>query len=60
MFPDDQIGQFQPPRAVEDPLKRWTAISNFFGIPIATPHRWASEGMPCVGKADLLWLIATR
>ena len=28
------------------PLKGWTAIAHFLGIPVATAHRWASEGMP--------------
>lgn len=28
------------------PLKGWTAIASFLGIPVATAHRWASEGMP--------------
>jgi hypothetical protein len=28
------------------PLKGWTAIARFLGIPVATAHRWASEGMP--------------
>lgn len=30
----------------EDALKGWTAIARFLGIPVATAHRWASEGMP--------------
>ena len=30
----------------EGPLKGWTAIASFLGIPVATAHRWASEGMP--------------
>jgi hypothetical protein len=32
--------------AAEGPLKGWTTISHFLGIPVATAHRWASEGMP--------------
>jgi len=32
--------------AVEGALKGWTAIARYLGIPIATAHRWASEGMP--------------
>jgi len=28
------------------PLKGWTAIARFLGSPVATAHRWASEGMP--------------
>jgi hypothetical protein len=32
--------------ASDDPLKGWTAIARFLGIPVATAHRWASEGMP--------------
>jgi hypothetical protein len=27
-------------------FKGWTAIARFLGIPIATAHRWANEGMP--------------
>jgi len=27
-------------------LKGWTDIARYLGIPIATAHRWASEGMP--------------
>lgn len=30
----------------EGPLKGWTAIARYLGIPVATAHRWASEGMP--------------
>ena len=41
----------QPPKkkplaAPSDPLKGWTAIARYLGIPVATAHRWASEGMP--------------
>ena len=41
----------QPPKekslaAPSGPLKGWTAIARYLGIPIATAHRWASEGMP--------------
>jgi hypothetical protein len=39
----------QSPAAAADdagPLKGWTAISHYLGIPVATAHRWASEGMP--------------
>lgn len=32
--------------ATERPLKGWTAIAHYLGIPVATAHRWASEGMP--------------
>ena len=32
--------------ASEGPLTGWTAIARYLGIPIATAHRWASEGMP--------------
>src|SRR5689334_23899984 len=32
--------------AAEGPLKGWTAIARYLGIPVATAHRWASEGMP--------------
>src|SRR5579864_7702464 len=35
-----------PPPAAVGPLKGWTAIARFLGIPVATAHRWASEGMP--------------
>ena len=34
----------QPIAAI--PLKGWTAISHYLGIPVATAHRWANEGMP--------------
>jgi hypothetical protein len=27
-------------------LKGWTVIARYLGIPVATAHRWASEGMP--------------
>lgn len=27
-------------------LKGWTAIARYLGIPVATAHRWAQEGMP--------------
>lgn len=27
-------------------LKGWTAVARYLGIPVATAHRWASEGMP--------------
>src|SRR5579864_2344586 len=30
----------------DHPLKGWTAIARYLGIPVATAHRWASEGMP--------------
>jgi hypothetical protein len=30
----------------EGPLKGWAAIARYLGIPVATAHRWASEGMP--------------
>jgi len=36
--------QSQP--AEEGELKGWTAIAHYLGIPVATAHRWASEGMP--------------
>ena len=36
----------QLPTAAETPLKGWTAIARFLGIPVPTAHRWASEGMP--------------
>jgi hypothetical protein len=32
--------------AAEGPLKGWAAIARYLGIPVATAHRWASEGMP--------------
>src|SRR6476661_4119524 len=35
-----------PPPATGAPLKGWTAIARCLGIPVATAHRWASEGMP--------------
>jgi hypothetical protein len=34
------------PPATTGPLKGWTAISHYLGIPVATAHRWANEGMP--------------
>jgi hypothetical protein len=37
------------PVAAEGALKGWTAIARYLGIPVATAHRWASEGMP-VGR----------
>jgi hypothetical protein len=36
----------QSPAADGSPLKGWTAIARYLGIPLATAHRWASEGMP--------------
>lgn len=27
-------------------LKGWAAIARYLGIPVATAHRWAEEGMP--------------
>lgn len=30
----------------DGPLKGWTAIARYLGIPVATAHRWAGEGMP--------------
>ena len=45
-----QKGVFQPEEAAgaatDGPLKGWTAIARYLGIPVATAHRWASEGMP--------------
>jgi hypothetical protein len=32
--------------AADSPLKGWTAIARYLGIPVATAHRWANEGMP--------------
>jgi hypothetical protein len=32
--------------ATDTPLKGWSAIARYLGIPVATAHRWASEGMP--------------
>jgi len=34
------------PASASGPLKGWTAIARFLGIPVATAHRWAGEGMP--------------
>lgn len=34
-----------PPTA-EGELKGWTAIAHYLCIPVATVHRWVSEGMP--------------
>jgi hypothetical protein len=36
----------KPPVAADGPLKGWSAIARYLGIPVATAHRWASEGMP--------------
>jgi hypothetical protein len=36
----------QPAAEVKGALKGWTAIARYLGIPVATAHRWASEGMP--------------
>jgi len=36
----------KPLPTTEGTLKGWTAIARFLGIPVATAHRWASEGMP--------------
>ncbi len=30
----------------DDLLKGWKAIGTYLGIPAATAHRWAEEGMP--------------
>ncbi|MBZ5492045.1 MAG: hypothetical protein LAO76_14025 [Acidobacteriia bacterium] len=35
-----------PVAEADGSLKGWTAIASFLGIPVATAHRWASEGMP--------------
>ena len=32
--------------AASTTLKGWTAIARYLGIPVATAHRWAGEGMP--------------
>jgi hypothetical protein len=39
-------GKTVPPPAADGPLRGWTAIARYLGIPVATAHRWASEGMP--------------
>jgi hypothetical protein len=36
----------QPAAEVKGALKGWTAIARYLGIPVATAHRWANEGMP--------------
>jgi hypothetical protein len=36
----------KPQPATDTPLKGWTAIARYLGIPAATAHRWANEGMP--------------
>ncbi|HEU4416916.1 MAG TPA: hypothetical protein VFT65_19155 [Candidatus Angelobacter sp.] len=36
----------QKPAPAAGELKGWTAIARYLGIPVATAHRWASEGMP--------------
>jgi len=42
--------------ASDGPLKGWTAIARYLGIPIATAHRWASKG----SRYGSPWLIAGR
>jgi len=42
----DQPKKKAQPPAAEGALKGWTAIARYLGIPVATAHRWASEGMP--------------
>ena len=46
-----QVVKPKPPKkksqsGTEGPLQGWTAIARYLGIPVATAHRWASEGMP--------------
>jgi hypothetical protein len=48
----------KPPPTPADPLKGWTAISHYLGIPVATAHRWASEGMPV--RRDGRFTVADR
>lgn len=36
----------RPSHNGEGPLKGWTAIARYLGIPPATAHRWSEEGMP--------------
>jgi hypothetical protein len=43
--PKEKASSKNPP-TTEGPLKGWTAIARYLGIPVATAHRWASEGMP--------------
>ena len=47
--PSKKKSSNRKPSAAADsagPLKGWTAIARYLGIPVATAHRWASEGMP--------------
>jgi hypothetical protein len=44
--PDKKKPSKRLPVAADGPLKGWTAIAHYLGIPVATAHRWASEGMP--------------
>ena len=41
-----KVSTKKPPATDAGPLKGWTTIARFLGIPVATAHRWASEGMP--------------
>jgi hypothetical protein len=41
-----KVAKKKSPPAIESALKGWTAIARYLGIPVATAHRWASEGMP--------------
>lgn len=34
------------PPAAEGELRGWRAIAHYLGMPVATAHRWANEGMP--------------
>ena len=44
--PSQKKSSTKQPVAADGPLKGWTAIARYLGIPVATAHRWASEGMP--------------
>jgi hypothetical protein len=44
--PSKKKSSSQKQPAAESLLKGWTAIARYLGIPVATAHRWASEGMP--------------
>jgi hypothetical protein len=41
-----KLANKKQPAAADDSLKGWTAIARYLGIPAATAHRWASDGMP--------------
>jgi hypothetical protein len=44
--PKGKAVKAKPLSAADNALEGWTAIARYLGIPVATAHRWASEGMP--------------